>query len=150
MLHLLTRWVWEKKRNTAGPEWEECKFKQPHPFPNVFLAVLGDFLDIFSSRFLLQKLIIPNLIFIIEKWTENCCQPAHFTAAENALVFKMKRKRKKDPVRSPKKENLSTILKFEDAKSCKENIFSSISCFSSSSRFFFLHKYLLIDKCFIT
>jgi len=59
--------------------------------------------------------------------------PAHSTGAENALVFKMKRKRKKCPVRSPKKRNLSIMLKHEDAKSCKEKMFLSIFCFSSSS-----------------
>lgn len=101
---MLTRWVWEKKRNTAGPEWEECKFKQPHPFPNVFLAALCDFLDIFSSRFPLQKLIIPNLIFYNKKMNWELL-PAPFTAAESALAFKIK-KRKKGPVRSPKKGHI--------------------------------------------
>lgn len=57
--------------------------------------------------------------------------PAPFTAAESALVFKIKKKRKKGPVRSPKKEALSIIFKFEDAKSYKEKTLSSISCFNS-------------------
>lgn len=148
MLHMLTRWVWEKRRNTAGPEWEECKFKQPHPFPNVFLAALCDSLDIFSSRFPLQKLIIPNLIFIIKKWTENCCQPPLLLLKVH-WYSRLKRRERKGLYEALRRKHYPLYLNLKMLKVAKRRHsplspvlivpFDPFSC-----------SYLFEDKCFIT